>query len=99
MASNVTRVVAARVPNEIADWLKGKDVRLLIEGVVEQIKVGNVEFGEKGIKVNSVKPPLIEDIRNVVEMSGEDSEEFFRVLYDKLNNYEIEFEDGEIVVH
>lgn len=98
MSSNITKVIAIRVLNEVADWMKGKDSRLLLESTVEQIKAGKIGYGDNGVYVstNVVSSGVIGDIEKVIELTGEDADEFFRVLYEKLNEYEIVYEDGEI---
>ena len=101
MASSITTVRAIRVSNETAEWLKDKNSRLLLESTVEQIRAGKIGFGDNGvyaIATDSVPDGVIEDIRRSIELSGEDADEFLRVLCEKLNNYEIEFIGGEIKI-
>lgn len=74
------------------------ETRAYIEREAKANGIGMSEYVRKVLNGQvSIENPLIADIIATIELQGEDSDEFFRILNRKLNNYEIEFSEGNII--
>lgn len=106
-----TSTVILRMNDEMRGWVEGEAKKRGI-GISEYVRQVLKEVCEHPAEFQTnptleqlsvadracVDPLLIEDICKTIELQGESAEAFLRVLNEKLNDYEITFENGEIWV-
>lgn len=81
-----TVVISARVPVEVADRLRGENLRQILTEVSE----GKLK------QLEEVPPEILDDMRVMVELSGGSFRTFMIDLHKKLDNESLELLNGRI---
>lgn len=98
MGTTNSRVKGIRLPNDVADWLEGKDSRLILESCCELIRAGKLKLDDSGVHTVNEKSDVMDDIEQMVRVSGGTLDDFLQDLDMKIGWGELELQDGVIRV-
>lgn len=98
----MSQIKPIRVRDDVYEYLRGKDARLLLESVCDLLMDGRLEFDSSGVKIGEgIKlserdEKVLDEIKAWSELYGSDFGKMLKGIGDRVGEGEITMQDGEV---